>query len=102
MSINIGDKVSFKRSEASITHPESWGICFIHTLQSKNVDMRKGVVTKIKKRYWLFFKLEDPIYIIDDYYMVSKVKPVVKKYASLRKIFSEGSKLESVWELNVS
>lgn len=98
----IGDRVAYKRNKSASIHPESWGISFVDDLKAKGNNNRKGVITKIKTHSWFFFKLDNPIYIIDDFYMTCTVKPVKRKYASLREVFNGSEKLESVWELHVN
>lgn len=78
MNTKVNDKVAFKRSDAKLKYPELWGVCCIDTLQSGGRDLRKGTVTRIKTHKWLFIKLKSSIYVIDDCYLVEKIKPIIR------------------------
>lgn len=103
MKINVGDTVAFSRSDAAISDhaAAAFGFDFINSLRFNKCKFYKGVVTKVKTRSFFFFRLETPIYIIDDYYVVKNVKPVISKYASIRKIQNDGL-LPSVWEMHIT
>ena len=102
--IRVGDRVAFNRKDAKISNHAcgAFGIDYFNCLEFKDCKFYKGVITKIKTHQWFFFKLDNPIYIIDDFYMTCTVKPVKRKYASLREVFNSGEKLESVWELHIN
>lgn len=104
MNIQVGDMVAFSRSEAAISgHAAAcFGIDFINSLEFQNCKFHKGTVTKIKTHFLFFFKLKRPLYLIDDYYVVKNVKPIAKKYASLRGVYNKGSILESAWEYHIN
>lgn len=77
--IDVGSWVAFDRSDATISNHAcgAFGIDFINDLKFFDCKFHKGTVTKIKTHSWLFFKLKNPIYIIDDYYLAEKVKPII-------------------------
>lgn len=87
MNIKVGDMVAFSRAESIVSgHAVGcYGIDFINDLRFKNSKFHKGEVTKIKTHFLFFFKLKNPLYLIDDYYVVKNVKLVVKKYAEIVK-----------------
>lgn len=78
--IKVGDNVAFKRSNAAISNHAclAFGIDFIYACEFKNKPFYKGTVTKIKTHKWFFIKLKNPIYVIDDYYLVEKIKPIIQ------------------------
>jgi hypothetical protein len=80
MKYNIGDEVVFLRENAFISNHacEAHGIDFINSIIFRNCKFYKGKITKIKTHSWLFFKLKKPLYMIDDYYFTSDVKPIIK------------------------
>ena len=100
MNIQVGDRVAFSRAESAISgHAATcFGIDFINSLEFQKCKFYKGKVTKIKTHFLFFFKLKEPIYLIDDYYVVKNVKPVKIVYASLREVCGS---FGSVWELHV-
>ena len=100
MNIQVGDRVAFSRAESAISgHAAAcFGIDFINSLEFQKCKFYKGKVTKIKTHFLFFFKLKEPIYLIDDYYIVKNVKPIKRSYASLRCVCGS---FGSVWELHV-
>ena len=104
MNISVGDMVAFNRAESTISDHAvgCFGIDYINSIVFKNCKFYKGKVTKIKTHFLFFFKRKTPLYLIDDYYVVKDVKPIVKKYASLRRVYGKGSILESVWEYHIN
>ena len=100
MKINVGDTVAFSRSDAAISGhaAAALGFDFINSLRFNKCKFYKGVVTKVKTHSFFFFRLETPVYLIDDYYVVKNVKLIKRKYASLRKEYSSGS----VWEMHIT
>ena len=87
MNIQVGDRVAFSRAESAISgHAAAcFGIDFINSLAFQKCKFYKGKVTKIKTHFLFFFKLKEPIYLIDDYYVVKNVKPVKIIYAEIDK-----------------
>lgn len=77
-NIKVGDRVAFSRAESAISGHAcaAWGIDFINSLEFNNRKFHKGTVTKIKTHAFLFFKLKKPIYLVDDYYIMTNLKPI--------------------------
>lgn len=79
MKHKVGDRVAFKRDDAFISGSAcaAFGIDFINSLDFKDCKFYKGKITKIKTRVGLFIKLEKPLYLIDDYYFTTEIKPLI-------------------------
>jgi hypothetical protein len=84
MKYKIGDTVAFLRNDAVISDHAclAWGIDYFNIIEFKNCKFFKGKITKIKTHSW-FVKLEEPLYIIDDYYIVKKIKPLITLPATI-------------------
>ena len=77
--IRVGDRVAFNRKDAKISNHAcgAFGIDYFNCLEFKDCKFYKGLVTKIKTHAWFFFKLDNPIYIIDDYYVTDNVRLIM-------------------------
>lgn len=99
--IKVGDRVAFSRADAAISgHAAAcFGVDFINSLEFQKCKFHKGTVTKIRTHFLFFFKLKEPIYLIDDYYVVKNVKLVMsaKEYKFCGIQFNDISPEERSW-----
>lgn len=85
MKYKVGDRVAFQRGDASVSDHAclAFGIDFINHYIFKDSKFYKGKITKVKTHFLFFFKMDKPVYLINDYYEVKNIKPIITLKAEL-------------------